>query len=133
MKYTLRKELPEEKQEYLRSKDREYHSKRKTTSSYINYKKQDYQKNKVKRNLLTKKSVIKNKYGITWEEFENMYESQNGVCAICKGEDEGRMLSIDHCHETNKVRGLLCGSCNRALGLFKDSPEFLQAAKEYVS
>lgn len=133
MKQT-RSELAIEELESLRAYDREYHhSIRKQTEKYLEYKKNYYQDNKEQLGLSVKKTTIKRKYGITWDEFIQMYETQEGLCAICKSEEEGRMLSIDHCHETRKVRGLLCGTCNRALGLFKDDPEILQAAKEYVS
>jgi hypothetical protein len=79
-------------------------------------------------------------YGITYEEYEQMLADQNGVCAIC-GKDEpnehGRTgkkfrLSVDHCHDTGVVRGLLCQKCNRALGLLNDSPELLQSAIDYL-
>ena len=73
------------------------------------------------------------KYGITKEQYEQMHKNQNGVCAICKStEKTGRKLAIDHDHETNKVRGLLCTKCNNGLGNFKDSKENLQAALNYL-
>lgn len=75
------------------------------------------------------------KYGITIEEYEALYEAQDGLCAIC-GEtpesDRWNRLAVDHCHETGQVRGLLCGSCNRALGSFKDDPEIMQRAIAYL-
>jgi hypothetical protein len=77
-------------------------------------------------------SILKKKYGISWSDYEEMYERQEGRCAICKKEEDDRSLAIDHCHTTGKVRGLLCGSCNRALGLLKDDPELIEQAKEYV-
>ena len=64
--------------------------------------------------------------------------SQEGKCAICgrTGEEPamryGGRLVLDHNHTTNEIRGLLCGSCNIGLGHFKDSPELLQKAKEYL-
>jgi hypothetical protein len=83
---------------------------------------------------------IKAKYGITMEQFVEMYENQNGLCKICDSEMEmfstrDRMhdiANIDHCHETGKVRALLCNFCNTALGKFKDSAELLIKASEYV-
>jgi hypothetical protein len=79
-------------------------------------------------------------YGITYEEYEQMLSDQDGVCAIC-GQDElnehGRTgkkfrLSVDHCHATGAVRGLLCQKCNRAMGLFGDNPELLRKAMSYL-
>jgi D-lyxose ketol-isomerase len=63
------------------------------------------------------------KYGLTLLDFRNLEKEQNNVCAIC-GNPETKIqygkvmpLSVDHNHNTNKVRGLLCNKCNRALGL----------------
>lgn len=68
-------------------------------------------------------------YNITPEEYHGMMEQQAGACAIC-GEVE--KLVVDHCHETQKVRGLLCIKCNWGLGHFKDSHERLTSAAEYL-
>ena len=58
------------------------------------------------------------KYGITIEDYEKLLVSQNGVCAICSGEPDTRwkILAVDHCHKTGKVRGLLCMTCNTMIG-----------------
>ena len=69
--------------------------------------------------------------------YEELYKSQDGKCAICgteKPSKSGRTkrLSIDHCHETNIVRGLLCERCNRALGLFGDDTKILIKAISYL-
>ncbi len=74
---------------------------------------------------------IKNRYGITKEEYQDMFLKQNGVCAIC-ARPQSAKLHVDHCHTTKKVRGLLCGNCNRALGLMKDNIEFLGKAIIYL-
>jgi hypothetical protein len=75
------------------------------------------------------------KYGITLAEYDSLLELQGGVCKICK-HAEGRAatanLAVDHDHSTGEVRGLLCSNCNRALGLFEDSPELLQNAAAYL-
>lgn len=78
-------------------------------------------------------------YGITAKDYADMYEKQEGLCAICGGEGftmkkmHTLKLVVDHCHTTGKVRGLLCHNCNRALGLMKDSIKNLGAAMEYLA
>lgn len=79
--------------------------------------------------------LMKHRYGITLNEYKEILLNQNGVCAIC-GEKETikrkTRLSIDHCHSTKKVRGLLCDGCNKGIGYFKDNPELLERAKQYL-
>jgi Recombination endonuclease VII len=76
---------------------------------------------------------MRKKYGITLEQYQAMLEKQNGVCAVggehCKS---GRALSVDHDHTTGKLRGLLCGNCNRGIGYLQDDPELIRAALEYI-
>jgi hypothetical protein len=69
---------------------------------------------------------------LTEVEYKAMLEAQGGVCAICKEKPKGNRLAVDHIHGTDKVRGLLCKLCNPALGLFKDDPDRLNAAIEYL-
>lgn len=60
-------------------------------------------------------------YGMTLAQYEAMLTAQNNKCLVC-GKPEsypGRRLAVDHCHTTNKVRGLLCGLCNRTLGVYE--------------
>ena len=70
------------------------------------------------------------RYGITAQEYRVLYEAQEGLCLVCRSHHE--VLHVDHCHDTNRVRGLLCGTCNRGLGLFYDNPELLQRAADYL-
>lgn len=71
--------------------------------------------------------------GMTPEWYGELLQTQNGVCAICgEPESERQHLSVDHDHETNEVRGLLCNQCNTALGKFKDDPNRLRAAIKYL-
>ena len=74
-------------------------------------------------------------YGLTMEEFNSMFNKQNGKCAIC-GVDivlfGMKSLNIDHDHVTGKVRGLLCRSCNRGIGQFKENYEIIKNAYEYL-
>lgn len=78
---------------------------------------------------------MKVQYGLTRETYEQLLDSQNGVCAICKTKEprgNGPNFHVDHNHATDKVRGLLCHGCNTALGGFKDSPGLLRAAAVYL-
>ncbi len=79
-----------------------------------------------------RRTQIKRK-GITLEKHAEMLASQKGLCAICKNPPPPhRDLDIDHCHATKKVRGLLCSSCNVALGHFRDSVALLNEAQIYL-
>jgi hypothetical protein len=72
-------------------------------------------------------------YGINPAQFDLLMQKQGGCCAICGGvNSSGMRLAIDHDHKTNKVRGLLCNNCNRALGKFDDDVERLRAAIKYL-
>jgi hypothetical protein len=71
------------------------------------------------------------KYGISREEYGKMLVDQNNQCAICQIQI-GWEAAVDHCHNTNKVRGLLCRKCNLGLGGFKDNVETIRRAIEYV-
>jgi protein-arginine kinase activator protein McsA len=61
-----------------------------------------------------------------------MFDAQNGQCAICK-KVQARTLHVDHCHNSSKVRGLLCQKCNMAIGLFNDNSDLLKKAIKYLS
>lgn len=69
-------------------------------------------------------------YGIGLNEYANMYEEQNGKCAIC--DEKKDVLCVDHCHTTSKVRGLLCHQCNQAIGLLSDDIGRLNNAIRYL-
>lgn len=78
---------------------------------------------------------LKNKYGLSVEQFNEILESQNNKCAIC-GSDapdhHKKRLNVDHCHKTGMVRGLLCDACNRGIGLLKDDPKIMKNAICYI-
>ena len=78
---------------------------------------------------------IKHKYNLTKEEYENLLKDQNFSCVICQRHisELSRNLVVDHCHNTNKIRGLLCYSCNLGIGLFKDDPKILSRARAYLT
>lgn len=73
---------------------------------------------------------ISKAYQITPKNTEEMFVEQNGSCAIC-GTSKGT-LCVDHCHTTGKVRGMLCGACNKGIGMFYDNVLFLKNAIAYL-
>jgi hypothetical protein len=84
---------------------------------------------------------LRSEYGITGLEVLAMLEAQGHQCAICgdaifrgmRGAGAGQGgLHIDHCHDTRRVRGLLCGECNRGVGSLRDDPALLEAAAKYL-
>ena len=72
---------------------------------------------------------LRDRYGITLAEREEMVFNQGGVCALCEARPA---THIDHDHETGKVRAVLCIYCNAALGAFKDDPAIVRRAAEYL-
>lgn len=85
-----------------------------------------------------RKLQLKRSFGITPEQYAEMLAAQGGTCEICKKPEtaarNGRVkdLAVDHCHNTNAVRRLLCSNCNHGLGHFKDDPALLRAAAGYL-
>lgn len=81
---------------------------------------------------------LKKLFGLSKSEYAQMLAEHGEKCAICgepetlKIKDKTISLSVDHCHGSGKVRGLLCSSCNTGIGLFKDSPAILRAAISYL-
>lgn len=75
---------------------------------------------------------LRAKYGISLTEYEILLEIQQGKCAICGSDGNGKKLHLDHCHKTQKVRGFLCNGCNGGIGLFREDITRLQNAIEYL-
>lgn len=77
---------------------------------------------------------LKERYGMTLEQYDSILSSQGGKCAICSyiPNENGEVLAIDHDHSTGKIRGLLCRSCNSGLGYFKDNTEVMRKAIIYI-
>ena len=85
------------------------------------------------------KSIVNNKnrketYGVSPEQYDEMFISQGGCCNICAThqEDQTSSMAVDHCHKTMNVRGLLCSKCNTAIGLLKDDPLVVLEAAKYL-
>lgn len=76
-------------------------------------------------------------YGISKEDYEKLLIDQNYSCAICKNQDSQtsvtNWLFVDHCHQTGKIRGLLCNQCNCGIGAFKDDIDIIQNAIDYLN
>ncbi len=77
---------------------------------------------------------LKYRYGITYEDYNKLFNKQNGLCAGCYRHQAQfkRRLNVDHDHKTGKVRGLLCMKCNTLLGFVEDDPQILQRLQEYL-
>jgi hypothetical protein len=99
-----------------------------------------YERNRPKMVRYRWERRLREVYGITVEEYDGMLAAQDGKCAICRKDeaDEQRKdclethFSVDHCHSTGDVRGLLCNSCNLAIGKFSDDPVLLLRAASYL-
>ena len=78
---------------------------------------------------------LKYYYGIGYNDYNNLFNKQNGCCAICgKHQSElNRKLSVDHNHNTGVVRGLLCRNCNSAIGLLKEDVNIINNALKYIN
>jgi hypothetical protein len=83
------------------------------------------------------------KYGITLDQYNDLRQNQNYKCAICNKHEttvaQGRAyttdhaLHVDHCHDSGKIRGLLCTNCNTILGKCHDNPDVLKNAINYLT
>lgn len=99
----------------------------------------EYAKKYQKKNMRkVRNRAYLSRYGISIEEYETLYEKQKGCCSICgtsnsTGKLKYAKLFVDHCHNRDEVRGLLCKSCNIGLGEFKDDVSLLQKAIEYLN
>lgn len=81
----------------------------------------------------SRRNHLQKKYGITDKDYEQMLQDQDGCCVICKRKPVGKnRLSVDHCHQTGKVRGLLCNPCNSGMGRFEDNPQRMREAVRYL-
>lgn len=103
--------------------------------------KRENERNQYHRNPQRAKNwKLKRDFGISLEEYHELLEKQYGKCAICKQEETAihpsgkrKRLAVDHDHDTGRVRGLLCENCNHGIGKFKDSPDRLIEAANYLS
>lgn len=87
--------------------------------------------------IIDKETPLK-RFGLTFENYQQMLEAQNGVCKICgkpeksKRKDKLKRLAVDHDHKTKHLRGLLCSKCNMLIGLAQDNIQTLESAIKYL-
>ncbi len=117
------------KKYYLKNRDKILTDK-KYSSKNKQYRREYYLKNKSKSQELH----LKNTYNLTIDDYNKIFDEQKGCCKICeKHQSEFKAkLAVDHCHQTGKIRGLLCNNCNRGLGHLKDSVLLLKKAIKYI-
>ena len=122
------KEYYSENKEKLLEQRKEYYSENK--DKILEYKKEYYSENKDRKKCL----YLQRTYGITLDEYNQMFTDQNGCCAVCgKHEKEHtKALSVDHDHETGEVRELLCHACNTSFGLLQEDPEIILSLLAYA-
>jgi Recombination endonuclease VII len=86
------------------------------------------------RHYSRKKVYSKYEPGFTWDRYDELWDLQNGNCAICSSELiwDSKLTHVDHSHSENKVRGLLCSLCNQGLGSFRDNVDFIKSAVLYL-
>jgi hypothetical protein len=121
------KECMYEKQKIWRNKNKE---------KWKSYSRKYYYDDVDKYRKLGREQHLRSNYNMTFECYNKMFKNQKGKCAICKTSDSsagrGDRFYIDHCHETGKVRGLLCHYCNASLGGFRDDIKILKTAIRYL-
>ena len=77
-------------------------------------------------------------HGLSVADYEGLLAQQKGVCAVCQQVERGLNqygplpLAVDHCHETGRIRGLLCMLCNRAAGFLRHDPARIRALADYL-
>ena len=92
--------------------------------------------NPEKLKISQRRTQLKKKYGLSLEDYDKLLLLQGGHCALCNKTPDGErygVLAVDHCHKTNRIRGLLCDIHNRALGAFGDNEEGLLKAITYIN
>lgn len=110
--------------------NRSVHNYHKAKKDKIRESKNKYRRSEKGRKVY-KNIMLKFRYGITLDEYNQLFKQQNGTCAVCNKPEVGKQLAVDHSHKTGKVRGLLCMSCNLLLRGIEDK-DFVKKAKNYL-
>lgn len=96
------------------------------------WKKRNREENRDRIRVSNRRGHLRRKYGISLEDFDFLVVAQAGRCALCDRHD-GHGLHVDHDHTSGRVRGLLCGKCNKAIGLLDEDPRLFAAAVGYLT
>ena len=129
---------PEQKEKIkLRSRSpsrKAYHSTYGKTPEYKAKAKERRDETKIKPGMeqILRRKRIQTRFKLAPEKFDKLLQNQQYSCAICKTQLPESELQVDHCHNSGKIRGLLCFSCNLSLGMFKDNIQLLRKAVEYL-
>ena len=117
---------PEKRREYERKRNQDPLRKQANRDRINAWKKANPEKMKETRRV----ALLKHRYGLTPDQYREMYDAQQGICAnpACRRPAE----YIDHCHATGEVRALLCRQCNFALGMIHDTPALAYGLIEYL-
>lgn len=120
---------------YAKSEDGKYHRCKECDED----KRREFKRNNRDKAILrSRKNNLKYIYNLTLDDYDRMLEIQGGGCAICgttvpgKGKNHKKSFCVDHDHESGEIRGLLCNSCNRAIGLMYDNLEIVKSAVTYL-
>lgn len=109
-----------------------------TCKSSANYKLKNKYKDKLRKEdpekyyRMRRHEQLRRYYKISLVEYEELLEKQGGGCAICGKKESLSAMPVDHCHKTNKFRGILCHWCNKGLGQFFDNTDTMLKAVEYL-
>ena len=101
--------------------------------AHNDYAKRYRQERPVQSSEYSRRHSLKKNYGITAQQWDEMFTRQNGCCLLCGEPSTSRRLDVDHCHDTGRVRGLLCSGCNAGIALLKHDPVLLAKAIAYLS
>lgn len=125
------KEYRELNRDRLKAYDKKHYEDNKEAKKAYNKKYRENNKGKIY--AYYRPFRLKKLYNLSLEDYNTILNSQNGKCAICTEDlDLGKHTHVDHCHKTGRVRGILCGKCNTALGGFRDNRDLLLSAVKYV-
>lgn len=118
-----------------REKERKASRERHATPSGKQWQRNMRAKRKLQNPTYHREYLLKTKYNLTPEQWEKIFLNQGRICAICKSPEPTTKHGwhVDHCHSTKKIRGILCHSCNTAIGLLKDNPVILRSAITYLT